>query len=72
MESLVRRTYFFKLFNLFKLRYTGGASVLLVGIYSYISDVTAGDSMLYRFGLINLSLQLGNALGTVASGQLVG
>lgn len=49
----------------------GGASVLLVGIYSYISDVTAEDKMLYRIGLINISLQLGNALGTAASGHLV-
>lgn len=50
---------------------SGGAGTLLVGVYSYLSDVTAPAELSYRVGLTNVCLLVGNIFGNAVSGLVV-
>lgn len=50
---------------------SGGAGTLLVGVYSYLSDVTPPDQLSYRVGMTNVCLLVGNILGNAVSGLAV-
>lgn len=50
---------------------SGGAGTLLVGVYSYLSDVTAPADLSYRVGVTNVCLLVGNIFGNAVSGLVV-
>ena len=48
----------------------GGWTAFLIGVYSYISDVSTGQARTYRIALIDLFTYVGYPLGTFLSGPL--
>lgn len=50
---------------------SGGPGTLLIGVYSYLADVTPPDELSYRVGMTSWSLLVGNIFGTAVSGIVV-
>jgi PCFT/HCP family folate transporter-like MFS transporter 1/3 len=48
----------------------GGLTAFLIGVYSYISDVSTGQARTYRIALIDFIQCVGYPLGTYLSGPL--
>ncbi|KAK4884693.1 hypothetical protein RN001_000964 [Aquatica leii] len=49
---------------------TGGASLLLVGIFSYTSETTADDKKTWRIGIVHIMLTISTTTGTALSGVI--
>lgn len=50
---------------------TGGWVMVLMGVFSYISDITSEENRTFRVGLVNLCMTAGVPLGTALSGVLL-
>ncbi|XP_048485222.1 proton-coupled folate transporter-like [Plutella xylostella] len=50
---------------------TGGWVLVLMGVFSYISDITTDETRTFRVGLVNLCLSAGIPIGTAVSGILL-
>lgn len=50
---------------------TGGWFTLLMGMYSYMADVTTEDERTFRIGVLTLCYQIGVPIGLSVSGILL-